>query len=264
MASKQRVWSTRERTNWFKYKEDTVNGYYGFQIRCAPDFDANRDFDNQPSTSPGPFFNLWDNPMTFWVYANTRRVIIVAKVNTSYVSMYAGMFLPFSTPEEYPFPLYIGGNYGLFAEYDRQNSGNRMIASPGNQSAFCRKRDNPNWKEVSNFDYSVSEKNRIIDSSQCVSLWPGSTAEGWHGSNAWTGVNFLNFKPTLTGEFPAFPAHLFDRGTGELIGALDGVFNTPGFDRVSEQEVFFGNLRYRIFQDIFRTSANNYMAIQEI
>jgi hypothetical protein len=52
---------------------------------------------------------LWDASIPYWFVVNGRRVVVVAKLNTQYEIAYLGFVDPYFTPDQWPYPLAIGG-----------------------------------------------------------------------------------------------------------------------------------------------------------
>lgn len=245
-------------------KENVAEAAYGWELTGAVQFDSSQAFDQQSNQCAGVWFNTWQNEITYWFYGNTRRIIIVAKCGTSYVSCYLGFFMPYALPEEYQFPFYIGGNYGVLAAYNRDNAGNRCIADPGKDSAWYYQRATPVWESVQNHNYKPSSSDNPAITNAVI--WPTRIGMAkYTRSEDWSYKLIQDFRPAMENQFPLWQCQILDGKTKQFTGALDGVFYTPGFDRSSEQEITGPNNRkFRIFQNIFRTSNRDYFAIEEI
>lgn len=104
--------------NWLMWG---ATGY----IASAPDLAS------QPISPNLEGLPLTTGQIDYWFFANGRRVIIVAKIGTSYFSAYLGWGLPYVTPTEYPYPMFIGGsvhcNHHLHKDYN---------ATDGEKTAF--------------------------------------------------------------------------------------------------------------------------------
>lgn len=247
---------------------DVGNAYYGLAFRAMADYDSDQsDMGAQLLASPEIWFNLWQNSIDYWFYATGRRVIVVAKVNTSYVSMYAGLFLPFALPSEYTKPFYIGANYNALASYDLASSRNRFIADPGQGAAFYLNRALTSWIGVSNHAGGSSDVNFDPDSPAIV--WPHrsyiSPTDSRPGQD-WNTRGLNSLRPSANGDSPQILCHIISQIERDTVGALDGVYSIPGFDRTSEQLLSFGSpaSNFRCFQNIFRTTGRDFMAIEEI
>lgn len=242
-------------------------GSYGWTFRAAVDYDADLIPANQENPSPEVFFNLWENPIDYWFYANGRRVIVVAKCNTSYISMYAGLFLPFALPSEYPRPFLVGGNYNSLQPYDLSNSRNRFIADPGSFTMFYLNRDANEWKAVSNHDSSGANVSPTVLGNAI--MWPHrglrqtASADATSDTESWNQQGLSQMRPLDNGEIPMFKCHILSYGELKAVGALDGVYSVPGFGKTSEQVLSFSPRQFRVFQNIFRTTSRDFMSIEE-
>jgi hypothetical protein len=95
----------------FKMYDDGVTATDAHNIAVAG-FTGHRvgvDFIYQPGYG-AVYLTLTNQTMTYWFFANGRRVILVVRVGGVYVTAYAGLFLPYANPSAYPYPLFIGGN----------------------------------------------------------------------------------------------------------------------------------------------------------
>jgi hypothetical protein len=84
---------------------------------------------------------LWQNSIDYWFYVNNTRVIVIAKIGVYYISMYAGFFLPYALPAEYPYPYFIGATYPTLQPYNLNNAGMRSFCDPGQGAAYYMRRD---------------------------------------------------------------------------------------------------------------------------
>ena len=88
-----------------------ATGAYNWDIRGTTGYDSGFSRDLQPGTSDSIYFCLSNlSGMTYWFVANGRRFIVIVKIGTVYVSLYAGFLYPYATPSEYPYPLCIGAS----------------------------------------------------------------------------------------------------------------------------------------------------------
>lgn len=254
---------------WMKTNADVGNGAYGIEIRSHTDYDADLDIGSQEMVSPSIWYNLWQNDINYWFYANHRRVIVVAKVNVSYVSMYAGLLRPFALPTQFTRPFYIGASYSILAPHDVANSRNRFIADPGDLCAYYLNRDQNAWLKCNNHTGSSSDFQ--LNTSPVAVMWPhrsaGSISNLGSASNAdWSSKGLSNIRPNANGERPQFMCHLLSVTDKQAVGVLEGVYSVPGFGLTSEQEASYGSpaSTFRMFQNVFRTTARDFMAIEEV
>lgn len=252
----------------FRTFRNATNSYFGIEMRCSLDYDAALDFDSQQSPGPTVWFNIWDAPMTYWFYANTRRLIMVVKCGTAYISGYVGCFLPFALPDEYPFPLYVGGNYRDVAVYNVDDSANRMIADPGATTAYFHRRDVSGWRRMSNHGPDAGS-NWYADFANTTTafLWPARNypSNGWSYDDPNFGTKLFSLlRPVAGGARPIYQCHIVDPVSESFVGALDGVFYLPGHGLVPEQEIVSSGRTFRIFQNITRSTERDFFCVEEI
>jgi len=90
---------------------DVGSSLYYWKIMGATGWDSGVGHDSQPGAGGTCYYNLWQNSIDYRFYANDRRFIIGSLVSSSSMTMYAGFFLPFALPSEYPFPLACIASY---------------------------------------------------------------------------------------------------------------------------------------------------------
>jgi len=244
---------------------DAANGYYCWDVAGSTNFDSGLSFALQ-SKNPSIYFCLWQNSIDYWFYANDRRFIVIAKIGTSYLSMYAGFFLPFALPSEHPFPLYVGATYYIPKAYNYTSSGFRSFADPGDNAAFILRRAGT-WVPVGNQenDTSVAYSPSKSRSTGYAMTWPFKVPASWYTTTtqwSWLG-NFYNWRPNVNGEVPLFQVHILDSALRDMAGALDGVFAIPAFNRTSEQTVTYSTRTFRLFQNVSRTTGRDFFAVEE-
>lgn len=253
----------------FRSENNVTNGWYGWAMRGATAFDGAATFAGQPDASPAVYFNTWQNSIDYWFYVNDRRIIVVAKASTSYVSMYGGFFLPFALPTEYAFPMCVIGNFNTLSAFNLNNAGNRMFSDPGSAAGQYRLRGSPSWKAISN---TANTANASFGPSSAATageaiIWPNRTVRSDGGTNTgdWNRLNGLaKMRPNANNQYPLMQLHLIDIGNSDWAGALDGVYATPGFNRSTEQLVTNGGRTFRHFQNLFRSSARDFVVIEEV
>lgn len=249
---------------------NTGNGYYGWRMRGAAGYDSGALIGSQLLISPEAYFNTWNSTIKYWFYGNGRRVIVVAKVNTSYVSMYAGLFLPFALPSQYAKPFVIIGNYPTLDNYNVNNTRNRFIVDPGIGNAYFLLRDQSGWSSIQNHDNGTTDV-AFISQPNAI-MWPHrslrftNSFDGLTSTVSWSMNGLRRLRAPLTGQMPQFITHIITNVGKQAAGALDGVYSIPGSGRTSEQLQTFGSpaRNFRVFQNVFRTTERDYMSIEEV
>lgn len=247
---------------------DVGNGFYSWKIYGATAWDSDEadDFGAQPGAGGPTYFNLWQNEIEYWFYGNDRRVIVIAKCSTNYMSMYGGFFLPYSEPSEYPFPHCIIASYPDIQKPDYNNARNSMIADPGaNGAAWYRRRTTETWWPIEN--QANSTASIAPSTGQRAFMWPhktGRTQSSGTGAEYWGPNGFHAMKLNYNDESPLIPCQIIDLDDLTVVGALEGVFSTCGFNRSTEQLVTVGSRSFRLFQRAFRNQAGDFFAVEEV
>lgn len=260
-------------------ESDVAATMFGWRMRAAVGYTAGATEGTNAGESPAVYFNLWSQSTTYWFYANARRFVIVAKTSTTYVSCYGGFFLPWGTPAQYPFPLFIGGDYPSLQNWSFTNSGRRFFVEPGSDLAVSGawvREPNGAWIPVAASDFGT-ENNNPFPQSQAphavVLPWhtggsyslssPGSNWNGGAGGFS-TGGMLDILQPTAQGERVVRPAELIQVASPTALGVLDGVYAPFGNGLSTEQVLTANGMTLRAFQNIQRSSGNDFLLVEEI
>lgn len=226
---------------------NTTNDYYNIELRGAQGYQSTANFVSQPGISPASYVLLWNQSMPYWFIANGQRVIVFAKVSTVYESLYMGKFLPYGTPSQYPYPVLIGGTCdGMDYRFSDTSYHHLSFWDPTNlQLCYI---DNT-WITVQNWGNSGQQP-------QVNNVWPwvygGSSRMTW-------GSQLLN------GGYGIFPARIESNSpANNIFGELDGVGFVTGNSNSSESTINDGTNTWTVFQNVFRTAADNYVAIKMV
>lgn len=220
--------------------------YYNWQIRGSVNYNPLMVFSQQPGTSPAVTLTLWQSDIPYTLVANGRRFILVAKISTTYHTLYAGFILPYATSDEMPYPMYIAASSNL--EQVRWSRGTYEQCSPWDPcqgGAYMRHFDGA-WVQIFNF-YSRSDTVRQEDSANNV--WPWE-ADYQVGQN-------------LDGSYGTLPAIVHGNYSGgNVYGELDGVVFCSGTANASEDTLTIGSDTYLMVQSVYRTNRRDYAAIK--
>lgn len=107
-----------------------LNGYAGY--------DPNLSWDEQPGAiyhAKRPTLALVASTfLTYWISANTSRVILVVELSSQYESAYLGYMKPIAVERQYPYPLVIGGSYIEGAIWTNTSPGHSAFTNPGSDT----------------------------------------------------------------------------------------------------------------------------------
>lgn len=263
-----------------KTQADATSGFYSWRVRGATGYTAGAaEGANPGELQSDVYFNLWQNSITYWFYVSDRRFIVVAKCSTAYISLYAGLFLPFGTPTQYPFPLFIGADYGKQCSWSQVNSARRMFCDPGgdlpsglDSNAYYRT-PGGTWQGIVNHDASANNDYGQSFTTGQARMWPYSGDHfvstnstyyefGASLAGAASGRALDNFVTTRQGERWLWPVQIIKADEAPP-GVLEGVFCVPGVGMAAEQVITAGGAAHKAFQNISRASGNDFFVIKE-
>lgn len=252
-----------------KVFSDVGGDYYNWRLGGFTAFDSLLPFTQQSGyvggasqSAPSPVLNLWNSSIPYWIVANGRRVIVIAKVSSVYTACYLGLLSSYMSPGAFPYPLVVGGSM----TWDN--------ASIGFEPAV----GSPNWRwsyagtEMANFPKPKSVSLSTLPGSPLrlrlpTGVWQGFSGNGFEQifgkvtpySN--TNVSTYDVRTNLDGGYSLFPVVLWDV-TPNQYGELDGVFEVTGFQQSSENTVTIGGIKHLVVQDVFRTAKSSYFAVK--
>jgi len=250
------------RTGW-----NIAANSYGWELCAYPNYNPASEFGLQEQNSPSTWLCLWQNTLDYWFYVNDRRFIVVANIGTFYMSAYAGFFLPYALPAEYPFPYFVGATFPTLQPYNLNNSAMRSFCDPGISAASYQRRESMEWALLKN----VNSVGNGVDSYSTYDgpvIWPYRTCHADNNTfdNAasleWS--FFHRMRPLANGKMPLWQCTIVDSWDETVPGVLDGVFATGGFNRVPEQIVTVDAQDYRLFIAAGKDSPKHYFAIEEV
>jgi hypothetical protein len=239
--------------------ENTASGYYNWKLMGSWGWRSGRaltehpgsmvygDSINQPNTfADGVFSYLWNHPIPYWMVANGRRIIVVAKVDTVYQTIHLGLLTPPATDAQYPYPLLIGGS-GKVATRSYSSSDN---------AAF--------WGRYGN-SYTASGYNYSFR----LSLPGGAWGIGWTNPNMYD-VNpqlrpywgcypdAQNMLSGIDGSYMLEPIYIISvLPMTATYGAIDGLFFVSGHNNSSENIITVSGVNYLVFHDCARSGYGN-------
>lgn len=199
-----------------------------------------------------------NDPMTYWLVASGRRFILVVKNSTVYDACYGGLFLPYASPEGYPYPMAIGGasrttvrwsddttnHRGSFVDPYRDSSGSSgetlsILAPAGG------------WVDFSNYSYSTSTDKAVVYPYNYVQHYIADFTER---QQELLGVGGYLLTPcTLC---------VYEQNVYGTMGLLDGVFHVPGYGNAAENIVTVDGVDHLVVQNAFRTGFADYWALR--
>lgn len=248
---------------------DVTQSAYAWRISGATSWSGSALWGTQANESPRPYFNLWASTIDYWFYCNDRRFIVVAKTSTTYTSCYAGFFLPWSTPDQFPFPLYIGADYPLLKTWNFANAARRFCVDPGGDAALGQagawvRSPEGIWTPVINHQYSSNNDNHYTRPNTVAFTVPYTAHSIGSNSNTdWTPNGLDQTVATAQSERIILPISI-ERRAAQPLGVLDGVFCPIGSGLTVEQAITADSRDFMAVQNMNRNSANDFFLVEEV
>ncbi|MCY1521008.1 hypothetical protein D9M68_558050 [compost metagenome] len=262
-----------------------LNGYTGFDTNEQSWFDQPGALPVAGTTTPlaVPMVPCWNTTMPYWFTASGRSFRFAVKVSTSYEGGYLGLFLPYATPQQYPYPLAVGGSLvpqetARSAEwrYSYANWRHGVFPGPGAvglptseamwATLYLRNVDG-SWSYVANRpNQGTAQAEGITGPNQGFSP-PYTPTAGWrsvwpHCMNDQWGSGKRPYRDCLGGGYLLQPCVLLQRGpTTAVLGELEGTFAISGYQNAAENTTTFGGKTHVVFQNAYRNSVHEFWAL---
>lgn len=237
--------------------ESSALDYYNVVICSAVSFNALADNINQPGRSPSVVVSLWNDTIPYWFVLNGQRIVFVGKVSTTYHAGYCGKIFPYSTPTEYAYPVYVGGESNLTnTRWSSISENVRHFVDPGFTSSYMYA-PSGTWEEFSNFYETSGGVETIRSLGRCV--WPYATG---NITNA-TQNRLRELRDNIDGTYTLLPLILVANAPHiDTLGEIDGCYYVSGHGNAAENVINVGGDQYLVIQNIHRTSRWNYWALK--
>jgi hypothetical protein len=237
--------------------------YFNWRLGGFTGYDNALAFGAQPGVMQNVFATLWNSPIDYWFSANGRRAYIVAKISTSYILIYLGLYHAYASPAQYPLPMLIGGNLAWETELPFNSVNWRWSLSDNHNHNFP-------WSNKVTIGAGIQANTHSMRIRSPAGVWL-PMAMGLDGVptdqdayNIWpymAGMTNLQQNLGSPAQSPVLPIILHD-ATPEVYGELDGIAATSGQGIASEDILTVGSDSWLVVQDVFRTDRNRYCAVR--
>lgn len=205
-----------------------------------------------------PRMPVFNSAISYWFVANGRRFIVVAKSSAYWGALYAGFFLPYGTPSQYPYPLFIGANTSRGDSYqsaDLDIAGSAFWRNDGDYPSYSAAILQPSggWGGTNRFDTTYTGR-----------TWPWAMSMDTR-RNSPGRYDMGNLTQLPNGASPLLPAILYNCTSNtpfNVWGELQGVFAVPGFGVAAGDTVTVGGKSHLVVQAATSTNAARFAAIQ--
>ena len=235
----------RNLTNGISHWNLGIRGFTGF-VSIDP-------FESQPGVSDESFTSLWDQTIDYWLVGNGRRWHCFAKVSTIYTGIGAGFFDVYGTPNQYPYPLYIGGAHSSSTRaFSSEDPNHRYFPIPGEFGLRFRFVDGA-WHTIANwFNSGGNDSARTTNN-----VWPHRA-----GSNN-TDDRWATVIAQIDGDYTLFPCVVnISSPSDAIIGEINGIYQVSGTGNASENTTTEGSDTIVFFQNIFRLNQDDFIGVR--
>ncbi|EOV8094048.1 hypothetical protein ACOKWN_003820 [Vibrio parahaemolyticus] len=217
-------------------------------------YDSNFNVLSQPTVglASNPKILCWDAAMPYWFVASDRRFMAVVKVNTTYQFLYAGFFLPYSLPDEYPYPYLVGAMSDDNVAASKSDSYNDCFLQSARREHGQICFPDGNWRYVSGGLHN--DVSATLAPFNVAGYGDSADDNYWHYYRPDKGgvYHLIKLEPCCGN-----PA----TGLG-VFGCLDGVHFVSGFENSPENTVDIDGISHFVFTNSFRVANNNYFTMR--
>lgn len=243
---------------------DVGGDYWNWRLGGFTAFNSGQTFEQQAGylggnnqAHPSPVLTLWNSTIPYWIVASGRRVVLVAKISTVYVSMYLGLMNTYMAPGAFPYPLVVGGNLAFQSEPGVGSANWRWSYSGNEMRAFPFGFPNA----MSGFYQSPLALRLASGIWTGFDLSSGETIFGQIWPYAYVLAGSFDWRPNLDGGYAMLPIVLFD-STPNVYGELDGVLATTGFSQGAENTITENGIAHLVVQNVFRNTKQDFFTVR--
>lgn len=173
----------------------------------------------------------------YWMNVNPQRFAFALKVGTPvYEHGYAGYAFPQATPNQFPYPMVVGGMLDGIP-LTRYSDTNQSFGYRGRLANLRMRFVDGTWKPYPTYPWTC--KNLIRD---------------FKGTGSW------NMRD-VGGAYSLFPIIIQTDNT-DVFARLDGVYFMTGFNRSTEDTATINGKNYILIQDAFRNDFADYICLE--
>ena len=227
--------------------ENSSTGYYNWEVVGSIGWRTGRAWPVQPGVSGANtcFLYLWNAPMAYWIVATPRRIILVAKVSTSYQTLHLGLLTQVATEAQYPYPLLIGGSGNTSAQaYSVTTDYNSAFWSTPYRASGMLHLPSGEWSELS----TLANTRRQCNSGSVNSSLMSNVLAGLDGTVLLEKVYV--YDNSSSGPSPA------------VYGFVEGLFRVSGYGNSAENITTIAGVHYLSVPNIFRSGTGDYCALR--
>jgi len=201
--------------------------------------------------TPWVYLALINDPVRYWIVANGRRFICVAKANNRYDVFYGGFVLPEHLPTDWTYPVLIGGAANAPMPVSQDGSGHRNFWNPSTGQGWLFTPAQI-WRDMTHV--RASDENALSNENILAS-------PDWKAS-----MSFSNKARAIDGSPFLSVGRIAETSTSDInprnfLGSYDGLFYTPAAGAVIEEVIEYDGKDYLVIANVYRNSDNHVAAV---
>lgn len=234
-------------------------------------------FDGHVNTSPVVGIYLDTQPITYWFVASGRRFIVILQVGgTVFESAYCGYFLPYAAPNQYPYPMFVGGTFGAMIyglkSYRSVEAGHTSFFNPSTSTGAYAYSSSAKLLDPSGVWYNGMSMelgaNATTNSSFMVgprTMGDGNQASQW--GTTWRLPGYARMRDRTMelygGGYALTPITLAQQvPANQTFGVFDGVYDVSGHNTSAGDLIAVDGINHLVVQNVFRTGWSDFCAVK--
>jgi len=222
-------------------------GYYNVAVGAATNYLSSQTYYNQPQMKRIGVPLFYDR-IDYWISLNAQRIVFVCKVGQNYYEHgYMGKFIPYCSPIQYPYPVFVGGMFGYYSS-----------------ESYILQNQSYTYTSYHEVPYRGSQPPNNGYNGQVYSSFDGKWGAANKRSLGYLGIVLNNEKPVynidLTIQYINNPIL-----TPGIYGTLDGVYCIqPSYDEIyPEDTITVDGVNYKAFPSGNSTEATYLLRMGE-
>lgn len=237
--------------------------YHDWELMAFDGYTAGLNAYAQPGVHRLLYLPLWDSTMTYWFVADGRRVIIVVKIGTQYEAAYLGLYDPFFTPAQLPYPICLGGSRAMQASAPNWNDTKYKWSTVDIGHNLFMHSDRGSTVGVAYY-YMTMRMRRltgvwvgmISQANGTREFGPSSDNVIWPYAGSFTALDVDH-----DGGYSLFPIILLATDPNPM-GQLSGVYAVAGQGAGAEDTVTVGGIPHLLIPNVNRTTVLDWFALR--
>lgn len=230
--------------------EDIANGRYNLSLAGSVGYRAGRALNKHPRSSNKSGSDLvvsyfWNTSIPYWMFITGRRLLVFAKVGTTYQPLHLGLLSPPATDAQCPYPMFIGGAGNTLAKAYSDALGSFWGSYGSSYSSGRIFFPSGAWGTLNSYSANDTSANPAAYPSNICLPDEGKILDSIDGET-----------------YMLEPVHIVSAGTRMILGHVEGVFRVSGYKNSSENIINVGGVNHICFQDISRQGYGNFCAVR--